>query len=45
MPGFDAEKKKNDLALKLKNNHAGIVQKYTAPNDQYSQLNNRIKKG
>ena len=45
MDGLDAEKKKKDLALRVKNIQAGMVQKYTAPKDQYSQLNSRIKKG
>lgn len=37
MPGFEAEKKKNDLALMLSHIHMKLIGKYTVLNDQYSQ--------
>jgi hypothetical protein len=37
MVGLAAAKKKSDLALNASKAHTGIIQVYTALNDQYSQ--------
>ena len=45
MAGFDAEKKKNDLARTDSKTQMGYIHPYTAPKLQYSQCNNLMKKG
>lgn len=45
MEGFEVLKKKKDLALSASRNQMGYIGKYTVLKDQYSQLNNLIKKG
>ena len=45
MVGFAAEKKKKDLALMDSHNQKTMMGIYTVLKDQYSQLNNLMKKG
>src|SRR5688500_2685396 len=43
--GFEAAKKKKDLARKHRSIQIGYSNVYTVPKLQYSQLNNLMKKG